>query len=106
MTGNIRLTIATYDYDHVREFRLGPVNAVGIDVTWLAMDFHEIFARFLANREWDVTEMSFAKFTAEVTRPDADIIGLPVFVRRAFRFSIIYVNRTKGIRAPEDLRGK
>jgi 4,5-dihydroxyphthalate decarboxylase len=104
--GNIHLTIATYDYDHVREFRLGPIDAAGIDVTWLAMDFHEIFARFIANREWDVTEMSFAKFTAEATRPDADIIGLPIFVRRAFRFSIIYVNRTKGIRTPEDLRGK
>ena len=74
-----RLTIATWDYDHVRDFRLRPVCAEGIDVTWLVMDFHDIFARFIANREWDVTEMSFAKFVTEVTRADGDVIGLPVF---------------------------
>lgn len=106
MTGNRSLTIATADYDHVREFRSGSVRAEGIDVTWLVMDFHEIFARFIANREWDVTELSLAKFVAEATRPDADIIGLPVFVRRAFRFGFIFVNRSKGIKKPEDLRGK
>src|ERR1035437_5821830 len=106
MSGNIRLRIATADYDHVREFRLGPVRAEGIDTTWLVMDFHEIFARFLANREWEVSELSFAKFVAEATRPDADIIGLPVFVRRAFRFGFIFVNRTKVITRPEDLRGR
>ncbi len=106
MTEKRRLTIATADYDHVRDFRLGAVRAEGIDVTWLVMDFHEIFARFIANREWDVTELSFAKFVAEATRPDADIIGLPVFIRRAFRFGFIFVNRTKGIKGPEDLRGK
>ncbi len=106
MTGNIRLRIATADHDHVREFRLGLVRAEGIDTTWLMMDFHEIFARFLANREWEVSELSFAKFVAEATRPDADIIGLPVFLRRAFRFGFIFVNRTKGIKGPEDLRGR
>jgi 4,5-dihydroxyphthalate decarboxylase len=101
-----RLTIATWDYDHVRDFRLGPVRAEGIDVTWLVMDFHDIFARFIANREWDVTEMSFAKFVSEVTRSDADIIGLPVYIRRAFRFGFVFVNRKNGIKRPEDLRGK
>jgi hypothetical protein len=44
------------------------------------MDFHEIFARFIANQEWGVTELSLAKFVAEAIRPDADIIGLPIFV--------------------------
>ncbi len=101
-----RLTIATWDYDHVRDFRLGPVRAEGIDVTWLVMDFHDIFARFIANREWDVTEMSFAKFVTEVTRPDADVVGLPVFIRRAFRFGFVFVNRKKGVTRPEDLRCK
>jgi 4,5-dihydroxyphthalate decarboxylase len=106
MSRNIHLTIATDDYDHVRDFRLGEVEAAGIDTTWLVMGFHEIFARFIANREWDVSEMSFAKFAAEVTRPDADIIGLPVFLRREFRSAIFYVNRRKGITELADLRGK
>ena len=102
----VRLSIATTDYDHFRDFRLGLVKAEGIDHTWLTLGHHEIFARFTFNREWDVSELSFAKFTTQVTRNDPDIVGLPVPCSRLFRFSSFYVNRNSGIRAPEDLRGK
>ncbi len=67
----VKLTIATTDYDHFRDFRLGIVNAEGIDHTWLTLGHHEVFARFTFNREWDVSELSFAKFCAQVTRSDA-----------------------------------
>jgi 4,5-dihydroxyphthalate decarboxylase len=100
------LTIATTDYDHFRDFRLGLVKAEGVEPTWLTLGHHEIFSRFTFNREWDVSELSFAKFMAQVTRDDADIIGLPVYASRLFRFSSIYVNRSKGIKTPQDLRGK
>jgi 4,5-dihydroxyphthalate decarboxylase len=30
----LKLTIATTDYDHFRDFRLGLVNAEGIDHAW------------------------------------------------------------------------
>lgn len=106
MTGDIRLTIALNDYEHVRDFRLGEIHAPGIRPIWLIMDFHEIFARFLANREWEVSELSFAKFIAEATRPDPKITGIPVFLRQSFRFSFIFVNRKKGIKDPKDLRGR
>jgi 4,5-dihydroxyphthalate decarboxylase len=49
----VKLTIATTDYDHFRDFRLGLVNAEGINHTWLTLGHHEIFARFTFNREWD-----------------------------------------------------
>jgi 4,5-dihydroxyphthalate decarboxylase len=102
----VKLTIATTDYDHFRDFRLGLVPAEGIDPTWLMLGHHEIFARFTANREWDVSELSFAKFMAQVTRADSDIIGLPVVCSRLFRFSSFYVNKNSGIRTAKDLRGK
>jgi 4,5-dihydroxyphthalate decarboxylase len=104
--GGIKLSIATTDYDHFRDFRLGHVQAEGIDATWLNLGHHEIFARFTFNREWDVTELSFAKFTAQVTRENSDIIGLPVPCSRLFRFSSFYVNKNSGIKTAEDLRGK
>jgi 4,5-dihydroxyphthalate decarboxylase len=104
--GRVKLTIATTDYDHFRDFRLGLVRAEGIEPTWLTLGHHEIFARFTFNREWDVSELSFAKFMAQVTRPDADIIGLPVVCSRLFRFSSFYVNRKSGIGSPHDLKGK
>lgn len=102
----LKLTIATTDYDHFRDFRLGAVRAEGIDHTWLTLGHHEIFARFTFNREWEVSELSFAKFMAQVTREDPDIIGLPVVCSRLFRFSSFYVNKKSGIRTPQDLKGK
>jgi 4,5-dihydroxyphthalate decarboxylase len=102
----LKLTIATTDYDHFRDFRTGVVQAEGIEHIWLTLGHHEIFSRFTFNREWDVTELSFAKFTAQVTREKPDIIGLPVFASRLFRFGAFYVNRKSGIKTAADLKGR
>ena len=53
-----------------------------------------------------MTELSFAKFAAQVTREKPDIIGLPVFASRLFRFGSFYVNRKSGIKTAADLKGK
>ena len=102
----LKLTIATTDYDHFRDFRLGTVQAEGIDTIWSMLGHHEIFARMTFNREWDASELSFAKFCAQVTRKDADLIGLPVVCSRLFRFSSFYVNKKSKIRTAKDLKGK
>jgi len=102
----VKLTVATTDYDHFRDLRLGLVRAEGIETTWLTLGHHEIFSRFTFNREWHVSELSFAKFTAQVTREDSDLVGLPVYASRLFRFASFYVNRKKGIKTVADLRGK
>jgi 4,5-dihydroxyphthalate decarboxylase len=103
---SLKLTIATTDYDHFRDFRIGAVRAEGIDATWLTLGHHEIFARFTLSREWEVSELSFAKFMAQVTRPNSDIIGLPVYASRLFRFASFYINKNKGIKSAKDLKGK
>ena len=102
----LSLSIATTDYDHFRDFRLGLVTAEGIDHTWLTLGHHECFARFTANREFDLSELSFAKFVTQASREQTDIVGLPVICSRLFRFSSFYVNRKSGITKIEDLRGK
>ena len=102
----LKLSIATTDYDHFRDFRLGEVRAQGIDHNWLNLGHHECFARFTANREFDVAELSFAKLSAQVTRPDSDVIGLPVICSRLFRFSSFYVNKNSKIKTIADLKGK
>src|SRR3990170_3330339 len=102
----LSLTIATTDYDHFRDLRFGLVRAEGIDHTWLTLGHHECFARFTANREFDLSELSLAKFMAQISRPTPDIVGLPVICSRLFRFSSFYVNRKSGIRTIADLAGK
>ncbi|MEV4603988.1 ABC transporter substrate-binding protein [Amycolatopsis sp. NPDC049253] len=103
---DVHLSIATTDYDHFRDFRTGAVRAQGIEHTWSMLSHHEIFARFTAHREWDVAELSFAKFSTQITRDEPDIVGLPVVCSRLFRFGSFYVNRNSGIRSVDDLRGK
>ena len=100
------LTIATTDYDHFRDLRFGLVTAQGVDLNWLTLGHHECFARFTANREFDLSELSFAKFCTQASRPDSDIVGLPVICSRLFRFSSFYVNTKSGITSAKDLAGK
>jgi len=102
----LKLAIATTDYDHFRDFRLGLVRAEGIEHTWLTLGHHEIFARFTFNREWEVSELSFAKAVAQLTRENSDLIGLPVVCSRLFRFSSFYVNKKSKVKVAKDLRGK
>lgn len=102
----LNLSIATTDYDHFRDLRMGFVKAEGIDLNWFNFGHHECFARFTANREFDLSELSFAKFTTQVTRRNSDVIGLPVICSRLFRFGSFYVNRKSRIRTVKDLAGK
>jgi 4,5-dihydroxyphthalate decarboxylase len=102
----LHLSIASTDYDHFRDFRTGVVKAEGIEHTWLNLGHHECFARFTANREFDVSELSCAKFLTQVSRTDSDIVGLPVICSRLFRLSSFYVNRRSQIAAVGDLKGK
>jgi|TARA_B110000305_G_scaffold89473_1_gene100878 4,5-dihydroxyphthalate decarboxylase len=102
----LNLSIATNDYDHFRDLRINNVSAEGIDLNWFIFTHHECFARFTADREFDISELSFAKFTAQITRKDPDIIGLPIVCSRLFRFSSFYVNKNSGIKSVEDLKGK
>jgi len=104
--GLLPLSIASTDYDHFRDFREGRVRAEGIDATWSMLGHHEVFARFALNREWDVSELSFAKFCAQITEDEPDIVGLPVVCSRLFRFSSFYVNKKSGIKTVADLKGK
>jgi 4,5-dihydroxyphthalate decarboxylase len=106
MSSRLKLSIATTDYDHFRDFRFGLVQAEGIDHIWCTHGHHEIFARQTFNREWDVSELSLAKFTAQVTRDNPDIIGLPIICSRLFRFSSFYINKNSGIKTVQDLKGK
>jgi 4,5-dihydroxyphthalate decarboxylase len=103
---NLRITIAMSEYDHVHDFASGEVRAGGLDVTWLTLPIEEIFYRFLKNREWDVSEISFAKCASLIAQGNCDFIAIPVFPSRVFRMSSIYLKRGSSIRTAEDLKGK
>ncbi|MCZ6848373.1 MAG: hypothetical protein O7F75_05945 [Alphaproteobacteria bacterium] len=102
----LELSLAISDYDHTREVGTDRVPVEGIEVNMLDYQIEEIFYRFTLHRDFDVSEMSMAKFVAQVAGDRPDIEGLPIFPSRVFRLSNIYINTDSGIEKPEDLRGK
>ena len=64
---NIHLTMATLDYDHVRDLASGEVRAPGIDLTCFNLGVEEIFYRFLRNQEWDISEVSMGMSTSAIS---------------------------------------
>jgi 4,5-dihydroxyphthalate decarboxylase len=105
-TARLHLTLATTDYDHVRDLTHGAVGVDGVVLTAFVLPVEEIFFRFIKNREWDVSEMSFGKFIGFASQGNSPFIGIPVFPSRVFRHSAFYVRADRGITSPKDLEGK
>lgn len=102
----LTLSLAVNDYDHVRDLLDARVRAEGIDLIPTLLPVEEIFYRTTHYQEWDVSEMSLAKYASLRSQGDDRLIGLPVFPSRVFRISSLYVRRGGGISAVADLRGK
>jgi 4,5-dihydroxyphthalate decarboxylase len=105
-TSRLHLTLATTDYDHVRDLTNGLVRPEGIALTAFVLPVEEVFFRFIKNREWDISEMSFGKFIGYASQGNSPFIGIPVFPSRVFRHSAFYVRADRGIASPKDLEGK
>jgi 4,5-dihydroxyphthalate decarboxylase len=102
----VALTLAMNDYDHVRDIVAGRVRVEGVELTCLTLSIEEIFYRFTAFREWDVSELSLAKYTSLVGGGDRSLTAIPVFPSRVFRHAAIYVRSDGNVREPGDLRGR
>lgn len=100
-----RLTLAVGDYDHVADLVNGRVPVEGIDLTCLTLQIEEIFFRSLAYGEFDVTELSFAKYVSLVSQGDTRFVAIPVFPSRIHRHSSIYIRRDGPVRVAGDLSG-
>jgi 4,5-dihydroxyphthalate decarboxylase len=77
------------------------VTIEGTDPRFIELPIPEIFRRF---REFDVSEMSSAKYLSLRSSGDDGVHAIPVFTSRLFRHSCIFV-RTDKIKTPRDLAG-
>lgn len=93
MTEQIQLSLAISDYDHTRDLTRGLIEPAGIRLVGLELGIEEIFHRFTRYREWDVSEMSFGKYSSMRSQGDDSLVAIPVFPSRVFRLSSIYVRR-------------
>jgi 4,5-dihydroxyphthalate decarboxylase len=102
----LTISLGINDYDHVRDLLSGRVQAEGIDLVPSILPVEEIFYRFIKYREWDVAEMSFAKYISLVSQGGDGLTAIPVFPSRVFRQSSFYVKAGSQLRRAEDLAGR
>ena len=102
----LALSIAVSPYDHVTDLLSGRVPVEGVDLNPLDLPLHDIFYRFIHFKDFDIGEMSFAKYVSMRSAGDDRLIALPVFPSRVVRHSSIYVRADRAIKVPKDLEGK
>ena len=106
-TASLNLTLAVCDYEHVRDLTSGVVRVDGATLTPLVFpSIEEITFRFTRTLEWDVSELSFGKYTSLTSQGNAPMIAIPVFPSRVHRHSAIYVRADRGIKSAKDLEGR
>ena len=109
---NLRLTLALSHYDRHIPFLDGSVQAEGVDLQVLAVgqsnplkhgqDRHE---RMLQKAEFDICELSLSSYLIAKSR-GMPFTAIPVFPRRLFSLSQMWVNKNLGIKSLQDLIGK
>jgi len=102
---SVDLSIALSDYDHVRDLVCGDVDVEGVSLICMRLTVEEIFFRFTRFREWDVSELSMAKYCALRGAGDNSLIAIPVFPSRSFRHSAIYIRPDGPREDPGSLAG-
>ncbi len=109
---NPKLTIALSHYDRHVPFFDGTVEAEGIDLNVLIVgqsdrqrDGEDRHERMLQKGEFDVCELSLSSYLMAKSL-GMPFTAIPVFPRRLFSLSQMWVNVDAGINAPKDLIGK
>jgi 4,5-dihydroxyphthalate decarboxylase len=101
----LTLTVGISSYDHVRDIFTREHMPEGLSLRQLDLPVEELFYRFIKHREWEVSEISFAKFVAMKASGDESITGIPVFPSRMFRHSAMFVRADSPLEHPSQLRG-
>jgi 4,5-dihydroxyphthalate decarboxylase len=107
-----KLTLAISHYDRHVPLLEGVIQAEGLDLEVLhvgqseqgryGMDRH---ARMLRDEEFDIAEVSLSSYLMAQARK-RPFTAIPVFPRRLFSQSQIWINPNNGIKEPKDLIGK
>ena len=106
MANELRLTLASGDYESIRALKEGTVAPDGVTLNVLTdMDSSTRHWRMLRNRDFDVCELSLSSYLVAKDQ-DYPLEAIPVFLHRRFRHGFVFINTGAGISEPKDLIGK
>jgi 4,5-dihydroxyphthalate decarboxylase len=102
---SLPLTLGITHYDHVSDLSSGRVPIEGVLLNCLELQTEEVFFRTIVFRDFDISEISLAKYASMRSQGDDSLIAIPVFPSRVPRHSAIYVKNGGTISKPSDLAG-
>jgi 4,5-dihydroxyphthalate decarboxylase len=108
----IKLSMALSHYDRHIPFFDGSVQVEGVDLQIFEVgqseplrDGRDRHERMLQKNEFDICELSLSSYLMAKSR-GMPFTAIPVFPRRLFSLSQMWVNTSAGIESPQDLIGK
>ena len=102
---SIKLTMTCGPYDRARALIDGTVKPEGIDLDVYVNKDPGRHTK-IDGREFDIAEFYSGLYIADLQYKSLGYTAIPIFVKRMFRHSYIYINKRAGIRSPADLNGK
>jgi 4,5-dihydroxyphthalate decarboxylase len=93
-------------YDRARALIDRSVKPDGVELVIAVNDDDVDRQRQSARGDFDICEFFTGTYIADLPFKKLGFTAIPVFVKRMFRHSYIYINRNAGIRSPKDLNGK
>lgn len=107
-SNKLDITIAGYPVDHVRALADGKVEVKGCNATFQPGKIGDLNTHvFSGPQELEVTEIGLAPFMlAYANEGFRDYSLIPVFPIRLFRHKSVFIHADRGIKRPEDLKGR
>jgi len=104
MTLKLKMTCGLYD----RTLPLidGTVKAEGIDLEITVNSDDRSRQRAAREGQFDVAEFFAGIYIADLEYKVLNLTAIPIYVKRTFRHSYIYINKRSGIRSASDLNGR
>jgi 4,5-dihydroxyphthalate decarboxylase len=102
----LKLTMTCGPYDRAQALIDGTVQPEGIELAVTLNDDDIDRQRRAAAGEFDVAEFFMGTYIADLSLKKLTFTAIPVYIKRMFRHSYIYINKKSGIRKPTDLHGK
>jgi 4,5-dihydroxyphthalate decarboxylase len=101
----LKLAMTCGHYDRAQALIDGTVKPEGIDLEVCVTEDPGRQTK-IGDREFDLAEFYSGLYIADLHYKSMGYTAIPIFVKRMFRHSYIYINKRAGIRSPADLNGK
>jgi 4,5-dihydroxyphthalate decarboxylase len=102
----LKLSMTCGPYDRAAALIDGRVKPDGIDLAITVNDDDVDRQQRAARGDFDVCEFFAGTYIADLPFKKLGFTAIPIYVKRMFRHSYIYINKKSGIRSAADLNGK